>query len=151
MAEILSTEEVAPGGGANVVGERLVARRSNYEGTMTTLTKSLVKGSGQLSGERGASGAPLMEGIHSSQILSKSHQAILDSRATAVEGRWNSANVARSINPELWKQAPKQYQGLGMMLSNDAEVRKSMDTAMNKSFTAREPGTVRGSLRAGAF
>ena len=137
MADILTDDAVAPGGGANAFGERLVTRRSNYEGTMTTLTKSLVKGVGQLSGgERGASGAPLMEGVHSSQILSKSHQAILDSRATAVEGRWNSANVARSINPELWKQAPKQYQGLGMMLSNDAEVRKSMDTAMNKSFTA---------------
>ena len=141
MAEILSTEEVAPGGGANVVGERLVARRSNYEGTMTTLTKSLVKGSGQLSGERGASGAPLMEGIHSSQILSKSHQAILDTRASAFEGRWNSGSVAQGISPELWKQAPSQYSGLGMMLSNDAEIRKSMDAALGKSFTAGNLGS----------
>ena len=140
MAEILSTEEIAPGGGANAVGERLVSRRSNYEGTMTTLTKSLVKGAGQLSGERGASGAPLMEGIHSSQIMSKSHQAILDTRASAYEGRWNSGSVAQGINPELWKQAPSQYSGLGMMLHNDAEIRKSMDATLGKSFTAGNLG-----------
>src|SRR6266704_6467239 len=142
MADILTADEVtAPGmggssaGSASAFGER-VARRSDYEGTMTTLTKSLVKGVGHITND----GRPLNEGAHSTQILSKSHQAILDTRAAAFDCRWNSADTVSRINPELWKQAPQRYQGLGMQLRNDAEVRKSQDIALGKSFTAGNLG-----------
>ena len=142
MADVLTAEEVtAPGmggssaGSASAFGER-VARRSDYEGTMTTLTKSLVKGVGHITND----GRPLNEGVHSTQILSKSHQAILDTRAAAFDGRWNSADTVSRINPELWRQAPQQYKGLGMQLNNDAEVRKSQDAALGKSFTAGNLG-----------
>jgi hypothetical protein len=137
VADILTEEVNSPGmgnaslGAASAFGER-VARRSDYEGTMTTLTKSLVKGVGHVT-----KGYALDETRGDSrEIMSKSHQAILDVRATAAEGRWNSQRVSSGINPELWKQAPSRFQGLGMQLANDGEIRKSMDTALNKSFTA---------------
>lgn len=142
MADIVTDEGMtAPQmGGASVAsasafGER-IARRSTYEGTMTALTKSLVKGTGQVTD----SGVSWSEGTNNSQIVSKSHQAILDSRATAAEGRWDSQNVASGINPELWKQAPPAFQGIGRMLANDGEIRKSMDASLGKSFTALNQG-----------
>jgi hypothetical protein len=143
VADIVTDEGMtAPQmGGASVAsasafGER-IARRSTYEGTMTALTKSLVKGTGQVT----ESGVSWSEGTNNSQIVSKSHQAILDSRATAADGRWNSQGVVNSINPELWKQAPPAFQGIGRMLAGDAEVRKSMDATLGKSFTALNQGT----------
>ena len=135
MADILTADEVTAPGDASAFGER-VARRSDYEGTMTTLTKSLVKGVGHITND----GRPLSDGVHSTQILSKSHQAILDTRAAAFDGRWNSSGTAARINPELWRQAPQQYKGLGMQLVNDAETRKAMDATTGKSFTAGNLG-----------
>ena len=141
MADILTADEAAPGpGGATVNAER-VARRSNYETTMTTLTKSLVTGSGQVTGGRGATGAPL---VSDTQIMSKSHQAILDVRAGAVEGRWQSDNVIRGINPELWRHpgaAAFGVGGLGGKLASDSDTRKSMDASIGKSFTALNQAT----------
>jgi hypothetical protein len=137
VAEIL--EEVTTPSGISAAAER-VARRSDYEGTMTTLTKSMVKGAGQLTGgERGATGAPLMEGVHSSQIMSKSHQAILDTRAATFEGRWNSDRTLAGINPEIWRRNPI-HPGIGMQLTGDAEIRKSQDASLGKSFTAGNLG-----------
>jgi hypothetical protein len=108
-----------------------VARRSGYEGTMTSLTKSLVKGVGHITND----GIPLSEGAHNSEITTRSHQALMETRTAAVEGRWNPA-AHTQINPELWRQAPAKFRGLGSMLAGDAEVRKSMDATLGKSFTA---------------
>jgi hypothetical protein len=143
VADIVTDEGVAAPqmggnslGSASALGER-VARRSNYESTVTALTKSLVKGVGHVTNN----GVPLNEGSHNSQIHSASHRAIMDVRAATAEGRWDSENVASRISPDVWKQAPQRYQGLGMMLANDANVRKSMDATLGKSFTALNSGT----------
>ena len=139
MADILTEEAPAPGGASSFAEQ--VARRSDYEGTMTTLTKSMVKGAGQLTGGmRGATGAPLMEGVHSTQIMNKSHQAILDTRAATFEGRWNSEKTVAGINPEIWRQN-RMYPGIGSQIANDMDIRKSMDASLGKSFTATNLGT----------
>jgi hypothetical protein len=107
---------------------------------MTTLTKSLVKGVGHITND----GRPLSEGTHSSAILSKSHQAILDVRAGAAEGRWASENVIGAINPEIWRHPGAHafgVGGLGTKLASDCETRKSMDATLGKSFTALNQAT----------
>ena len=140
MADILTADEAIVPGGASANAER-VARVSGYEGTMTALTKSLVKGSGQATGQRGATGANLTD---DTKILSKSHQAIIDLRAGGVDGRWNSDRVTAGINPELW-QHPGAHAfgvgGLGGKLASDGETRKAMDATLNKSFTALNQAT----------
>jgi hypothetical protein len=150
VADIVSTEEGieapqmggASAGAASAAAAR-TARRSNYEATFTSLSKSLVKGVGHVTN----GGVPLNEAQHNTAILSKSHQAILDTRAAVAEGRWDSDSVAARFSPDFLRHPAAG--NIGYRLANDASVRKSMDISLAKSmgvdlpksFTATNMGT----------
>src|SRR6185437_1461531 len=109
----------APLGRASSAAER-VARRSNYEATATSLAKSLVKGVGHVTNN----GVPLSEGTHNRDIMTKSHQAIMDVRAATYEGAWETENVMGRISPDFWGQ--RETGGIRSMASRDSMMRKAM-------------------------
>jgi hypothetical protein len=121
--------------GAGIAAAARVARRSNYEATVTGITKSLVKGVGHISN----GGVPLNEANHNATIMTKSHQAILDSRAAAFEGRWDTEAVAARLSPDFLSHPAAG--NLGYRIANDTSIRKGMDVALGKSFTATNMGT----------
>jgi len=140
VADILTADEVAApamggnsAGAASAFGER-VARRSNYEGTMTALTNTLVKGVGHIT-----KGVPLSEATDSREIMSKSHQAIMDVRAATFEGRWETDSVASRMSPDFLSHPAAG--NLRYRMTNDMDLRKSMDATMGKSFTALNQAT----------
>src|ERR1700744_2019012 len=98
MAEILD-EGVAPqmGGGGSVSGVNTatanLARRSSYEGTFTATAKNLVKGAGHVS-----TGVPLHDVNDAGAILTKSQQAILNTKAATFEGVHNAESVLGGIS-----------------------------------------------------
>jgi hypothetical protein len=120
-------------GSASALAER-TARRSNYGDTVTALTKSLVKGVGQIT-----KGVPLSEAADNQQIMSKSHQAIVDVRAATHEGAWETDSVMGRISPDFW--ANRATGGIRSMASRDAMMRKTMGEFAGKSFTAGNLGT----------
>ncbi len=142
MADIVTLDEsiAAPSmgnaslGGANMAAER-IARRSNYEATTTALAKNLVKGVGHVTNN----GVPLNEGTHNRDIMTKSHQAILDVRAATYEGAWETENVMGRISPDFWAQ--RATGGIRSMASRDSMMRKAMSAEVDKSFTATNLGT----------
>ena len=142
MADILTADEVAApvmgagagAGSANAVAER-AARRSGYEGAMTSITKSLVKGVGHITNN----GSPLTDSANHQEIMSSSREAILATRASAFQGRWESDTVTGGISPDFLRHPGAG--NLGYRLANDGSVRKSMDATIGKSFTALNQGT----------
>jgi hypothetical protein len=141
VADILSADETgAPqmGTGNPLAGVQAAnasaARRSSYEGMFTSKAKTLVKGVGHVTN----AGVPLNDVDHSSQILTKAHQAILDVRTSAVQGAWDTENVVNGIAPEFWAQrgAPLKSQAV-----TDANIRKSF-TAGNLGYAGVPYGLV---------
>lgn len=139
MAEILEEGISPPQMGGAVLGSagaqaERTARRSNYEATFTSMAKSLVKGAGHVMND----GVPLSESTHSPQILTKSHQAILDLRASAHEGAWQTENVMGRVSPDFWQT--REVAGIRSMAGTDSLMRKSMSASLSKSFTAQNLG-----------
>ena len=139
MADILSAEEAAPqmgnaGLGGVQAANAATARRSSYEGMFTSKAKTLVKGAGHVSN----GGVPLNDVDHSGQILTKAHQAILNTRTSTVQGTWDTENVVNGIAPEFWAQrgAPLKSQAI-----TDANIRKSF-TAGNLGYSGVPYGLV---------
>ena len=141
MADIVTGEGVetpqmgAASGGAASAAAAQVARRSTYQSTFTSLAKSLVKGVGHITN----GGIPLSETAHNAAIMSKSHQAIMDTRAAAAEGRWESDAVTSRLSPDFLRHPAAG--NIGYRLANDSAVRKGMDATLGKSFTALNTGT----------
>jgi len=101
---------------------------------MGALSANLVKGAGHLT-----KGSPLSEATDQREILTKSHQAIIDTRAATNEGRWDTASVASRISPDFLRHP--MAGNLGYRMTNDCEIRKSMDATLGKSFTASNLAT----------
>jgi hypothetical protein len=141
VADILTADDVAaPEMGNASLGQASefagrMARRSNYESTTTALAKSLVKGVGHVTNN----GVPLNEATHNRDILSKSHQAIMDVRAATYEGAWETENVMGRISPDFWAQ--RETGGIRSMATRDSMMRKAMSAEVQKSFTATNMGT----------
>ena len=132
MADILTSDEVstANSASANMGGiqaaNAALARRSSFEGAFTTKAKELVKGAGHVKDPR-YSGAPLDDVSDAGQIISKSHQAILDVRTASVQGAWDTDNVMSGMSSDFWgaTRQNKQYAGLYSMAQRDAQMRKA--------------------------
>ncbi len=139
MADILTADDTgAPQmGGANLAGVQAanaaLARRSSYEGMMTSKAKTLVKGAGQVTDY----GASWNDSEHSGKILTKSHQAILDVRAGSAQGTWDAENVVNGFAPEFWGQRGVPLKG---QFLTDQLIRKSHAAELQKSFTAGNLG-----------
>lgn len=155
MADILTTDEErigAPvmGGGEQpsvIPGLAAKARRgSRYEDMFTGTAKNVVKGVGHVSlaGDRGSTGRPLSDADHGTEIMHRSRDVILKSRAAAYSGAWETDEVlAGGISPEFWNNpaVSNRYPALYHQMVESAATRKSYAAQVGKNFTAQNLGT----------
>ncbi len=126
MAEILPADEGMSNpqmGNAGLAGVQAVnasqARRTTYEGMFTGKAKTLVKGVGHVTN----GGVPLNDTDHAGQILTKSHQAILDVRTATAQGAWQTDEVVSGISPDFWQN--RSASAIKHMATRDSAIRKS--------------------------
>lgn len=126
MADILPTDEglggsqmAAANPGAIQASNAALARRSTYEGMFTSKAKTLVKGVGHVTN----GGVPLNDTDHAGQILTKSHQAILDVRTATMQGAWETDSVVGGISNDFWQT--RQASAIKHMATRDSAIRKS--------------------------
>ena len=146
MADILSTEEEridAPsmgGGGAPsaLAAMAMKARRgTQYEELFTGTAKKVVKGVGHVINN----GVPLSEANHGSEIMTRSHDTIVKSRAAAMDGAWNTDDVLAGINPEFWTHPSNPHKAMYFQAVESAANRKNFAATIGKNFTAGNLGT----------
>lgn len=144
MADILTTDEEridAPqmGGGGSpsaLTAMATKARRvSRYEDLFTGTAKNLVKGVGHVINN----GAPLSEAAHGTEIVTRSRDTIVKSRAAAFAGAWETDDVVGGISQDFWnhpRSGAMYFQAL-----EAAATRKSYAATIGKNFTAGNLGT----------
>ncbi len=153
MADILTTEEErldvpSMGGGgvpSTLAATALKARRgTQYAELFTGTAKRVVKGAGQVSlgGDRGSTGRPLNEAEHGSEIMTRSHDTIIKSRAAALDGAWNTDDVLGAISPEFWNHpsVTTRYPAMYHQAIESAATRKNYAATIGKNFTAGNLG-----------
>ena len=138
MANIVTEDEGIPSpqmggaqaGAANVLASREARKNTKYADMFAAKAKNLVKGAGQvtLGGDRGSTGAPLQEGIHGAEIMTRQHDAITKTRAATIDGAWNTDDVTSGISNEFWSH-PRSG-AMKFMANRDSMVRKNF-TATN--------------------
>lgn len=148
MADILTTDEervdvpVMGGGGvpSALAATATKARRgSQYEELFTGTAKRVVKGVGHVINN----GIPLTEATHGGEIMTRSRDTIVKSRAAAVAGAWDTENVLAGISPEFWShpQVATRYPAMYHQAVESAAARKSWAANVVKNFTATNTGT----------
>lgn len=148
MADILTTDEEridAPvmGGGGSPSALAAIAtkarRTSRYEDLLTGTAKRVVKGVGHVINN----GIPLSEAAHGGEIVTRSRDTILKSRAASIAGAWDTENVLAGISPEFWShpQVVKRYPAMYHQAVESAAARKSWAANVTKNFTATNTGT----------
>jgi len=117
-------------GAANALASREARRNTRYEEYFAAKAKNLVKGAGHvtLGGDRGSTGIPLQDGIHGAEIMTRQHDTIMKTRASTIDGAWNTDDVVGGISQDFWGH-PKAG-AMKFMASRDAMVRKNF-TATN--------------------
>ena len=138
MADLLATDEGIPSpqmggaqaGAANVLASREARKNTKYADMFAAKAKNLVKGAGQvtLGGDRGSTGAPLQEGIHGAEIMTRQHDAITKTRAATIDGAWNTDDVTSGISGDFWGHP--RAGAMKFMAQRDSMVRKNL-TATN--------------------
>ena len=106
MADILSTDEGIPspqmggtqGGAANALAAREARKNTKYEEFFAAKAKNLVKGVGHVSNN----GVPLSDVSHGGEIMTRSHDTIMKTRAATIDGAWNTDDVVGGISQDFW-------------------------------------------------
>ena len=157
MADILTTDEGigspqmggAQAGAANAVAAREARKTSDYSQFFAAKARNLVKGAGQvtLGGDRGSTGSPLSDGQHSTEIMTRSHDTIMKTRAATMDGTWNTDDVVSGISSDFWGH-PRSG-AMKFMANRDSMVRKNF-TATNQSLAGTPYGLVPFDLAAPA-
>jgi hypothetical protein len=146
VADILTTEDErvdAPsmGGGGSPSALAAMAtkarRGTQYEELFTGTAKRVVKGVGHVIN----GGVPLNEAQHGSEIMTRSHDTIIKSRAAAIDGAWNTDDVLAGIAPEFWNHPQNPHKAMYFQAAESAAVRKSYAATIGKNFTAGNLGT----------
>lgn len=147
MAAVLDQEERidAPQMGSGGTPSALAAmatkarRSSQYEELFTGTAKRVVKGAGHVTN----GGIPLSEATHGTEIMTRSRDTILKSRAASEEGAWDTENVLAGISGEFWShpQVATRYPALFHQAVESAAMRKSWRATVGKNFTATNTGT----------
>lgn len=154
MADILTTDEErldAPVMGAGGAPSALAAtankaiRGTQYSELFTTKARQVVKGVGQvmLGGDRGATGHPLSDAEHGTEIMRRSHDTIMKSRASAMAGAWDTESVLGGISPDFWSnpRVLDKYPGLYFQAVEAAATRKNYAATIGKNFTGTNTNT----------
>ncbi len=152
MADILTADEEridAPvmGGGVPSALAAMATkayRGTQYEEMLTGAARRVVKGVGQVSlgGDRGSTGRPLSDAEHGTEIMRRSHETIVKSRAASYAGAWDTENVLAGISPEFWshRQVQARYPALYHQAVEASAARKSWAATVGKNFTATNTG-----------
>ena len=84
------------------------ARRARrYEDLFTGTAKSLVKGVGHvIGGDRRSTGRPLNEADHGTEIMHRSRDTIMKSRAASMAGAWDTDECHRRDRPRVLEPSP---------------------------------------------
>ena len=122
------------------------ARRGTpYQELMTSAARKVVKGVGHVSlgGDRGSTGRPLSDAEHGTEIMRRSHDTIMKSRASAMAGAWDTDNVLGGISPEFWShpQVVNRYPALYHQAVEAAATRKNYAATIGKNFTGTNTNT----------
>src|SRR5579859_4481420 len=99
----------------------------NFEEALSMTAAKAVKGVGHVT----KNGRPLDDAEDGAQIFTKSHDAIMRTKAAMVQGTHDSDSVIGSLSPDFCN-AP-QFAPMAYRLKSDAEIRKN--------FTAQNLGT----------
>lgn len=151
MADILTTEDErvdAPsmGGGGSPSALAAIAMKARhstqYEELFAGTAKRVVKGVGHVSlgGDRGSTGRPLNEAEHGTEIMTRSHDTIVKSRAAAMAGAWETDDVLAGISPEFWTHPSNPHKAMYFQAAESAAVRKNYAANIGKNFTAGNLG-----------
>ena len=129
MADILTAGDgvtAPPMGAGTAVGAANASmaaspevRRSDFEGAFTSRAKNLVKGVGHVTNN----GIPLDDVVHAGEIITKSHQAILDVRTATMRGAWDTESVMSSMSQDFWNNS--SMLAAGYQARKDANIRKA--------------------------
>jgi hypothetical protein len=154
VADILSTDEEridAPVMGAGQSPSALAAtaqkayRGTAYSELMTGTATRVVKGAGQvvLGGDRGSTGRPFSDAEHGTEIMRRSRDTIIKSRAAAMSGAWETDDVLGGISPEFWShpQVQNRYPALYHQAIESAATRKNYAATVGKNFTGTNTNT----------
>jgi hypothetical protein len=142
VADIIAEEAItAPqmgGGGfgsANAQAALEARKSSRYEEFFTAKAKSLVKGVGHVVN----GGVPLQDLSHGAEIMTRSHDTILKTRAATMHGAWDTDAVVSGIRDDFWSH-PKAG-AMKFMAQRDSMVRKNF-TATNQNLAGTPYGLV---------
>ena len=132
MAEIVTGDEGIPSpqmggaqsGAANALAAREARKNTRYEDMFTAKAKNLVKGVGHVSNN----GIPLNDVSHGTEIMTRSHDTIMKTRAATIDGAWNTDDVVGGISQDFWNHP--RAGAMKYMAGRDSMVRKNF-TATN--------------------
>lgn len=124
---------------------QMARKNTTYEELFTAKANSLVKGVGHvtLGGNRGSTGSPLNAADHGTEIMRRSRDAIIKSRAAAYSGAWETDDVLAGIKPEFWSHplVAARYPAMFHQAVESAATRKSFMATIGKNFTATNTNT----------
>ena len=106
MANIVTEDEgitppqmgAAGTGSANALAAREARKNTKYEEFFTAKAQNLVKGVGHVSN----GGIPLDSRTHGTEIMTRSHDTIMKTRAATMDGAWNTDGVVEGIRDDFW-------------------------------------------------
>lgn len=122
-------------GAANVLASREARKNTRYEEFFAAKAKTLVKGAGHVMNN----GVPLSEAQHGGEIMTRSHDTIMKTRAATVDGAWNTDDVVGGISQDFWGHP--RAGAMKFMASRDSMVRKNF-TASNLGLSGTPYGLV---------
>jgi hypothetical protein len=114
----------AQSGAANALAAREARKNTRYEDMFAAKAKNLVKGVGHVSNN----GIPLNDVTHGTEIMTRSHDTIMKTRAATIDGAWNTDDVIGGIGNDFWSHP--RAGAMKYMASRDSMVRKNF-TATN--------------------
>ena len=143
MANIVTEDEgISPpqmggtqGGAANALAAREARKNTKYEEFFSAKAKNLVKGVGHVSNN----GVPLSDVSHGSEIMTRSHDTIMKTRAATIDGAWNTDDVTAGISQDFWGHP--RAGAMKFMAQRDSMVRKNF-TATNQGLSGTPYGLV---------
>ena len=122
-------------GSANALAAREASKNTKYEEFFTAKAKNLVKGVGHVSN----GGIPLDDPPHGTEIMTRSHDTIMKTRAATIDGAWNTDDVVGGIRDDFWNHP--RAGAMKFMASRDSMVRKNF-TATNLGLAGTPYGLV---------
>ena len=106
-------------GAANALAAREARKNTRYEELFAAKAASLVPGVGHVIND----GVPLNKAAHGTEIMQRSHDTIMKTRAATMDGAWNTDDVVGGISQDFWNN-PKAG-AMKFMAQRDSMVRKN--------------------------